>query len=96
MAPRALGRDASRSKRSAKGLGGAAALMAGPSVRAGCLFMEAVRMTEHQGRRLRRRRIDVRRFCPDLIEAHFWLGRSRLYTRRDGDPSSHRAPVMDV
>ena len=35
-------------------------------------------MAERQGRRLRRRRIDVRRFCPDLIEAHFWLGRSRL------------------
>ena len=40
--------------------------------------MEAVRMVERQGRRLRRRRIDVRRFCPDLIEAHFWWGRSRL------------------
>ena len=37
-------------------------------------------MAERQGRRLRRRRIDVRRFCPDLIEAHFWLGRSRLRT----------------
>ena len=37
-------------------------------------------MAERQDRRLRRRRIDVRRFCPDLIEAHFWLGRSRLRT----------------
>ena len=57
--------------------GGAAALM-WPVTRSVEAFVKAVRMAELQGRRLRRRRIDVRRFCPDLIEARFWLGRSRL------------------